>query len=99
MSNAVHPVARQVLRRCARPGLSSRIAHFQNLSPQQRCYVSQTKPTNATVNLDSAIKAEQKAFVKNTGTRPEDVTLPGSGVSADAAMSPAAGELLFATCK
>jgi cysteine desulfurase len=92
MSNAVHPVARQALRRCARPALSSRIARFQKLSPQ-RCYVSETKPTNATVNLDSAIKAEQKAFLKNTGTRPEDVTLPGSGVSADAAMSPAAGEL------
>jgi cysteine desulfurase len=37
------------------------------------------------------MKAEQKAFVQNAGKRPDDIDIPGTGVSADAAMSPIAG--------
>jgi cysteine desulfurase len=61
---------------------------------QQRTYVSETKPINATVNVESTINAAQKAFMQNVGKKLEDFQLPGSGVSAEAAMSPAAGILL-----
>jgi cysteine desulfurase len=63
----------------------------------QRTYVSQSKPANATVNLDTAIRADHAAFVRETGKRPADVSLPTAGISADAAMSPVAGILKQAT--
>lgn len=55
--------------------------------------MSETKATNATVNVDTAIKADQKAFLKETGTRPKDATMPTTGMSADVMMSPTAGTL------
>lgn len=63
----------------------------------KRCYVSETKPGNAQVNVETAIKAEQKAFTKQTGVQPKDVPLPGSTVTGDASMSPSAGILKQAT--
>ena len=64
---------------------------------QRRNYVSATKPDNATVNVDTTIKADQKAFLDSTGKRPQDVQMPTTGMSADAMMSPAAGVLKQAT--
>ena len=64
---------------------------------QRRSYVSPSKPDNATVNVDTTIKADQKAFMEQTGTRPQDAQMPTTGMSADAMMSPAAGVLKQAT--
>lgn len=44
------------------------------------------------MNVDSTIKADQKAFLQQTGTRPQDAIMPTTGMSADAMMSPAAGK-------
>lgn len=62
-----------------------------------RTYVTETKAGQAQVNVETAIKEEQKSFMKQTGVAPQDVTLPTSGASADAAMSPTAGILKQAT--
>lgn len=53
--------------------------------------MSETKKDNAQVNIDTAIKAEQRSFFKETGSRPEDQIVPGTNVEADAMMSPMAG--------
>lgn len=63
----------------------------------RRGYVSETKAGNAQVNVDTAIKQEQKAFMNRTGVQPGSVELPGAGVSGDAALSPSAGILKQAT--
>ncbi|KAF7715332.1 Cysteine desulfurase [Penicillium ucsense] len=62
-----------------------------------RTYVTETKAGQAQVNVDTAIKDEQKSFMKQTGVAPSSATLSASGMSADAAMSPAAGVLKQAT--
>lgn len=101
MSNISPTVARQALR------LSSRrqsAAPLYRLSPRwaatlpqqaRRNYVSETKSHNATVNIDSTIKADQKAFFKETGKNPADAIMPSTGMSADAMMSPQAGKYNF----
>jgi cysteine desulfurase len=43
------------------------------------------------------MKAEQKAFMRQTGLSPGDVKMPSTGMSADVMMSPAAGLLKQAT--
>ena len=63
----------------------------------KRGYVTETKAGNAQVSVDSAIKEEQKAFMNQTGVQPGKVDLPGTGISADASMSPSAGILKQAT--
>ncbi|KAI9889444.1 MAG: cysteine desulfurase [Vezdaea aestivalis] len=63
----------------------------------RRHYVSQSKKGNAQVNLDTTIKAERKSFLSQTGKKPEDVTVPGLGMSGDSMMSPTAGILKQAT--
>lgn len=62
-----------------------------------RSYVTETKPGQAQVNVDAAIKEEQKSFMKQAGIAPQNVDLPGTTTSADAAMSPSAGILKQAT--
>ncbi len=57
----------------------------------RRGYVSETKKDSAQVNIDTAIRAEQKAFFAETGKLPENHNVPGSGANADAMMSPIAG--------
>jgi cysteine desulfurase len=61
----------------------------------QRSYVSETRPTHATINVNTAIKEDQKVFMKNVGKKLDELRLSGSGVSADAAMSPAAGIVVY----
>ncbi|KAF2643722.1 hypothetical protein P280DRAFT_466463 [Massarina eburnea CBS 473.64] len=102
MSNITPAVARQALRIASRRYPSST---FSRVSPRataltasgRRSYVSETKPSNATVNVDTAIKADQKAFMNQTGRRPEDVKMPTTGLEADAMLSPTAGILKQAT--
>ncbi|KAL8661729.1 MAG: hypothetical protein Q9202_005351 [Teloschistes flavicans] len=76
---------------CARATVSriSRVPH--------RTYVSATNPDKANVNVDTIISADQHAFTAQTGTLPENVKMPTTGMSADVMMSPAAGILKQAT--
>ncbi|KAG4426447.1 hypothetical protein IFR04_000329 [Cadophora malorum] len=59
--------------------------------------VSSTSKDSAQVNINTAIRADQKAFFAETGKLPENQIVPGSGVNADAMMSPMAGVLKQAT--
>ena len=43
--------------------------------------------------MDTTIEVDHKAFLSQTGSLPEDVTMPGTGLTADAMMSPTAGVL------
>jgi len=63
----------------------------------RRCYVSESKPNKAQVNVDTTIKADQHAFTAQTGKLPENIKMPGTEMSADVMMSPAAGILKQAT--
>lgn len=56
-----------------------------------RQYVSESKKNSAQVNIDTAIKADQKAFFAETGKLPENQVMDGTNVAADAMMSPIAG--------
>lgn len=62
-----------------------------------RSYVTETKAGHAQVNVETAIKEEQKSFMKQAGVSPQNVKLPGTPASGDAAMSPSAGILKQAT--
>jgi cysteine desulfurase len=94
MSNIAPTVARLALRIASRRYPSSA---FSRVSSIRRHYVSESKPAQATVSngspLESAIKKEQRSFLKETGERAEDATMPTTGMGADAMMSPTAGEL------
>lgn len=103
MSHLAPAAARHTLRQCARR-LSTTTCPFAAAAPRahisargRRSYVSETSPKNATVNIESAIRKEQKAFLAETGVPPEKATIPAGGLSADAMMSPAAGILKQAT--
>ena len=65
----------------------------------RRTYVSESKPNKAQpVSVEATIKADQKAFLAQTGKLPEQVPLPGApGMMGDVAASPAAAILKQAT--
>ncbi len=63
----------------------------------RRGYVSETKKDNAQVDVATAIRADQKAFIQETGKLPDAETVPGTMANADAMMSPMAGVLKQAT--
>ena len=54
--------------------------------------MSESKKDNAQVSVDTAIRADQKAFFAETGKLPEKQIMPGMTANADAMMSPMAGE-------
>jgi cysteine desulfurase len=98
MSPIAPSIARQALRIASRRYPSSTFSRFSwrvlaSQAQGSRSYVSETKPSKATVNVDTTIKAERKAFLDQTGERAHDVDLPTTGMAADAMMSPTAGEL------
>lgn len=62
-----------------------------------RSYVTESKPGHAQVNVETAIKEEQKSFMKQAGVSAQSVNLPGTPASGDTAMSPSAGILKQAT--
>ena len=98
MSNIAPTVARQALRIASRRYPSSAFSRFSlrplASQPQaRRSYVSESKPSQATINIDTTIKAERKAFLEQTGDRVQDVTMPTTGLGAEAMMSPTAGKL------
>lgn len=103
MSHMTPCAWRQASRTCLRRLSSSQHGRFTG-SPavravvnSRRSYVSESKAGHAQVNVDTAIKAEQKAFMEKTGLQPGKVQLPGAAVSGDTAMSPSAGILQQAT--
>ena len=103
MSNSAPTFARHALRQCSRR-LSTPSQPFAKQLPRaciaaksRRTYVSESAPKNATVNIEQTIKEDQKAFLAETGVKPKDATMPATGMSADAMMSPAAGILKQAT--
>jgi len=70
----------------------STVVAITNRSSTRRGYVSETKRDSALVsNVDTAIRADQKAFFQETGKLPERQVVPGTDVNADAMMSPMAG--------
>ncbi|OAP55495.1 cysteine desulfurase, mitochondrial [Fonsecaea erecta] len=96
-------VIRQASRACTR-----RFSNNALLSPSasiasssivgRRSYVSQSKPANAQVaDVESAIKADQKKFIQESGNLPSQVKMPGTEITADAMLSPQAGILKHAT--
>lgn len=104
MSTVGSAAFRQASRTCTRRlsqhapvAFPQRVLATGNSSAAKRCYVSETKAEKAQVNVDTAIKAEQKAFMKQTGVQPQNAQAAGSAVSGDTTMSPAAGILKQAT--
>ena len=104
MSHIAPTAARQVLRHCSRqlsttstPFATTQLPRACIASRGRRSYVSESSPKNATVNVESTIRQEQKSFMAETGLAPKDGTMPTTGMSGDAMMSPAAGILKQAT--
>jgi len=82
---------RQAARLCSRRASGLTLGRVVTNSSARRTYVSETKKDSATVNVESTIKADHKDFLRQTGTRSENATMPTTGMHADAMMSPAAG--------
>lgn len=101
MSNLA-PSARLALRACSRrssacSGTRPILGAIATRSNGRRSYVSKTEPQQATVNVETAIRADQKKFLNETGLHAGDVRMPTTGMSADVMMSPSAGILKQAT--
>lgn len=100
-ANSVRQAARLCLKQSSssaghlRSSASSRIAGISGQKLSRRGYVSETKKDNAQVNVDTAIRAEQKAFFAETGKMPEKRIVPGTTADAGAMMSPVAGGIFF----
>ncbi|KUJ18067.1 cysteine desulfurase [Mollisia scopiformis] len=80
-----------------RNSATTRVAGIADQKTVKRGYVSETKKDSAQVNIDTAIRADQKAFFAETGKLPENQIISGTNVNADAMMSPMAGVLQQAT--
>jgi len=95
MSSIAPTVARQALRIASRRYPSSTFARLSNI---RRHYVSESKPSMATVDtaMDQAIRKDQQSFLKQTGEKAvEDATMPTTGMGAETMLSPTAGKLDF----
>lgn len=104
MSHIAPQAARQALRHCSRRLSTASTPSFAAQAPRaciarqgRRNYVSESAPKNATVDVEKTIRQDQRAFLNETGTKPQDAEMPTTGMSADAMMSPAAGILKQAT--
>ena len=100
MSNLASSSLRQVSWLCTKHISSAgliRVAPLSRAIPAlaqktaRRGYVSETKKDNAQVNVETAIRADQKAFFAETGKLPENQLMQGAGANADTMMSPIAG--------
>ncbi len=100
MSNIASSSLRQASRLCAKQASSAgliRVAPVSRAGPaaaqkiSRRGYVSETKKDSAQVNVETAIRADQKAFFAETGKLPENQAMRGTTANADAMMSPIAG--------
>jgi cysteine desulfurase len=100
MSNIASSSLRQASRLCSKQVSSAGLiraaplprvvaASAQKIS--RRTYVSETKKDHAQVNVETAIRADPKAFFAETGKLPENQLMHGTTANADAMMSPIAG--------
>ena len=108
MSGYAPSAIRQASGTCSRRlSTSSLLSHIPRLrvaacpaqsNLQRRKYASKSSPKQAQVSdVESAIKADQKNFIQQSGEMPSRVNMPGTGISADTMMSPTAGILKQAT--
>lgn len=102
MSNSAPNAMRHAARVCARRTSSSAPLNRASAasiarSGGRRSYVSETKEQKATVNVDTAIRADQREFFQQTGKTASESTMPSTGMNADVMMSPQAGILKQAT--
>ena len=99
--SAVVSAVRSTSRLSSRGLSSSALKQTRCVTPrlyQSRRHVSSSRKDQAQIAaVETAIKADRSAFINQTGQRPEDVKLPGSGLSGDIALSPAAAILKQAT--
>lgn len=92
-------VASTALRRAARLGAknASSASLIRTAVPRTSSlglrYISETKSDAATVNVESAIEADQKKFFRETGKQLSEQPMAGTSVGADAMMDPMAGML------
>ena len=94
MVNIAPTIARQALRIASRRYPASAASRALSAGAR-RHYVTETSASRASVNVDTAVKADQQAFLKETGKRPQEVTMPTTGMGADAMLSPTAGTPLM----
>ncbi len=100
MSNMAPTIARQALRIASRRYPASAFARSSlRAAVPARSYVTESKSHKATVNVDTTIQAEKKAFLNQTGEKASDATMPTTGMSADAMMSPTAGVCRHPSCR
>lgn len=107
MSNIASSSLRQASRLCAKQVSSAgliRAAPLSRVVPasaqriSRRGYVSETKKDNAQVNVETAIRADQKAFFAEAGKLPENQPMQGTTANADVMMSPIAGMSEYKCC-
>jgi cysteine desulfurase len=100
MSNIASSSLRQASRLCTKQVSSAGLIRAAPLSRSvpasaqripRRGYVSETKKDNAQVNVESAIRADQKAFFAEAGKVPESQPMQGTTTNVDAMMSPIDG--------
>jgi hypothetical protein len=101
MSGIAAKTVRQASRVCAKQSVSTagrlraptnRAAAILGQNVSRRGYVSESKKDNAQVSIDTAVRADQKAFFQETSKLPENHIIGGTNVTADAMMSPMAGK-------
>ncbi|EHK99960.1 putative Cysteine desulfurase, mitochondrial [Glarea lozoyensis 74030] len=106
MSGIAANTVRQATRLCAKQSSSAstllrtstfRAATISGQKVSRRGYVSESKKDSAQVSIDTAVRADQKAFFNETSKLPENTIVGGTNVNADAMMSPMAGVLKEAT--
>lgn len=73
------------------PGAVASISQLYAAPLGRRTYVSESKRDHAQVSVDTAIEADRASFTAQTGEQPENVSVPGTQVNANAMMSPTAG--------
>jgi cysteine desulfurase len=104
MSGIAAKTARQASRICAKQSTTTagllrapttRAAAILGQKVSRRGYVSESKRDNAQVSMDTAVRADQKAFFQETSQLPENAIVGGTNVTADAMMSPMAGMYLI----
>lgn len=92
VTSALGQASRAYTRRLSSRGLLRAATPLTTVTTGRR-YVSETKSDNAQISVDTAIKTEQKEFMKQTGVQAQNVKLPASSVTGDASLSPTAGIL------
>ncbi|KAG8526660.1 uncharacterized protein KY384_008089 [Bacidia gigantensis] len=97
VSKGVRQASRLIPHSCSCPRSIIRPCPRSVGTTAKRNYVAPSHPSKAQVNVETTMQADQRAFIQQTGQLPSDIKLPGSQLSSDIAMSPAASVLKQAT--